>query len=120
MENQEQPGETFAEVLAELMDEYHVSQSDIARAIEGSPSTVSLWLRGRRTPRNDTIRTIAEAYPKYTVKRLTEAVGRKPSAPLTPDRRERVLDIFDQLTEEQQEIMLIQGKALADSNREQN
>lgn len=120
MENQEQPGETFAEVLAELMDEYRVSQSDISRAIDGSPSTVSLWLRGQRTPRNDTIRKIAEAYPKYSVKRLTEAAGRKAPAPLTPDRRERVLDIFDQLTEEQQEMMLITGKALADSNREQN
>ncbi|WP_151480661.1 helix-turn-helix domain-containing protein [Streptomyces albicerus] len=120
MENEEQSAETFAEVLAELMAEYNASGSDIARAIDGSPSTVSTWLHGKRTPRNDAIRKIADRYPKYSVKRLTDAVGRKAPAPLTPDRRERVLDIFDQLTEEQQEMMLITGKALADSNREQS
>lgn len=109
--------ETFAQVLAELMAEYKANQSDIARAVEMSPSAVSLWLRGKKTPRDDSLGKLADAYPKYTVQRLTAAAGRKAPAPLSPDRREVVLDVFDRLTEEQQELLLIQARAVADSNQ---
>lgn len=110
-------GETFAQVLAELMAEYKANQSDIARTLDMSPSAVSLWLNGRKTPRDAALRKLAEAYPKYTVQRLTAAAGRKAPAPLTPDRREAVLAAFDRLTEEQQELLLIQARAVADSNQ---
>ncbi|ALF00173.1 helix-turn-helix domain-containing protein [Streptomyces phage SF3] len=109
--------ETFAQVLAELLTTYKVNGSDVARAIGASPSTVSTWLADKRTPRDDAIRKIAEAYPKYTVQRLTAAAGRKAPAPLSPDARQRILDVFDRLTEEQQQILTIQATALADSNR---
>lgn len=109
--------ETFAQVLKELMATYKANQSDIARAVEMSPSAVSLWLNGRKTPRDAAIAKLAEAYPKYTVQRLTAAAGRKAPAPLTADRREVVLDVFDRLTEEQQELLLIQARAVADSNQ---
>ncbi|MBP5931865.1 helix-turn-helix domain-containing protein [Streptomyces sp. LBUM 1479] len=99
------------------MATYKASQSDIARAVEMSPSAVSLWLRGKKTPRDDSLAKLAEAYPKFTVQRLTAAAGRRAPAPLTPDRREAVLDIFDRLTQEQQELLLIQAKAVADSNQ---
>ncbi|MFI1021306.1 helix-turn-helix domain-containing protein [Streptomyces olivaceus] len=110
--------ETFAQVLAELMTTYKVNQSDVARAVGGSPSTVSTWINGRKVPRDDAIRRLAEAYPRYTVQRLSAAAGRKAPAPLTPDRRDRVLGYMDQLTEEQQQFLEIQAKALADSNKQ--
>ncbi|MFF1756179.1 helix-turn-helix domain-containing protein [Streptomyces sp. NPDC058266] len=109
--------ETFAQVLAELMASYKVNGSDVARAIDSSPSTVSTWLADKRTPRDDAIRKLSEAYPKYSVKRLTAAVGRKAPAPLAPDAKQRLLDVFDRLTEEQQQMLEIQAKALAESNK---
>lgn len=110
--------ETFAQVLAELMDHYKVNGSEVARAIGGSPSTVSTWSNGKKTPRDEAIRRLAEAYPAYSVQRLTAAAGRKAPAPLTPDRRERVMAYLDRLTAEQQEMIEIQAKALADSNKQ--
>lgn len=109
--------ETFAQVLKRLMAEYKANQSDIARAVEMSPSAVSLWLRGKKTPRDESIAKLAEAYPKYTVQRLTAAAGRRAPAPLTADRRDVVLDVFDRLTEEQQELLLVMAKAAAESNQ---
>ncbi|MFI7010027.1 helix-turn-helix domain-containing protein [Streptomyces sp. NPDC050145] len=109
--------ETFAQVLAELMTAYKVNGSDVARAINGSPSTVSTWLAGKRTPRDDAIRQLSSAFPKYSVQRLTAAAGRKAPAPLSPDAKQRLLDVFDQLTEDQQRMLEIQATALADSNK---
>lgn len=112
--------ETFPQVLAELMDHYKVTGSDVARAIGGHPSTVSTWANGKKTPRDEAIRKLAEAYPAYSVQRLTAAAGRKAPAPLPPDRRDRVLGYMDRLTEEQQEFLEIQAKALADSNKQRS
>lgn len=100
------------------MASYGVNGSDVARAIGGSPSTVSTWANGKKVPRDEMIRRVAEAYPRYSVQRLTAAAGRKAPAPLSPDARDRLLHVFDQLTKEQQEMLEIQAKALADSNRQ--
>ncbi|MEU9645512.1 helix-turn-helix transcriptional regulator [Streptomyces sp. NPDC048188] len=110
--------ETFAQVIAELMARYEVNGSDIARAIGGSPSTVSTWINGRKIPRDEAIRKLAQHYPKFTVQRLSAAAGRKAPAPLAPDARERLLSYLDRLTAEQQEMLEIQAKALADSNKQ--
>lgn len=109
--------ETFAQVLAELMAAYKVNGSDVARAIDSSPSTVSTWLAGKRTPRDDAIRNLSAAYPKYSVQRLTAAAGRKAPAPLSPDAKQRLLELFDQLTEDQQRMLEIQAAAVVDSNK---
>jgi transcriptional regulator with XRE-family HTH domain len=109
-------GETFAAVLAELMDEYKVSASDVARAIDGSPSTVSTWRHGKKTPRDEMIRRLSVAYPRYSVKRLTAAAGRRAPVPMSPDRRERILALLDRMTEDQQDLLEIQARAVAESN----
>lgn len=110
--------ETFAQVLAELMDHYGVNGSDVARAIDSHPSTVSTWLNGRKVPRDEAVRKIASRYPQYSLQRLTAAAGRRAPAPLGVDAKERLLRVFDQLTEQQQEMLEIQAKALADSNKQ--
>ncbi|MYU22897.1 helix-turn-helix domain-containing protein [Streptomyces sp. SID8352] len=110
--------ETFAQVLAELMVHYNASQSDVARAIEASPSTVSTWINGRKVPRDEAIRRLAQAFPQYSLTRLTAAAGRRAPAPLGPDAKARLLSVFDRLTQEQQEMLEIQAKALADSNKQ--
>lgn len=117
MENPDDaPEETFPQVLAALKDEYGVKEPAIADAIGVHVSTVNAWANGKSAPRPKYIRALAEAYPKFTELRLFAAAGKRPPAPLTPDRREVVLGLLDRLTKEQQDMALIQLKALADSN----
>jgi transcriptional regulator with XRE-family HTH domain len=110
--------ETFAQVLAALKAEYDVKEPAIADRIGVHVSTVNTWANGRANPRANAIRALAREFPKFTEVRLFAAVGRKAPGPASPDRKERMLAILDQLTEEQQELMEIQGKAWADSNRQ--
>jgi transcriptional regulator with XRE-family HTH domain len=112
------PAEDFAQTLAALKDAYRVNDTEVARTIGVHVSTVNNWAHGKANPRPAAIRALAAAYPQFTEDRLFAAIGRKAPAPLSPERREKVLEIFDQLTEEQQQMYLITGQALADSNRQ--
>lgn len=113
------PGdETFAQALAALKRAYGVSDSEISRRIGTHHSTVSNWANGNANPRAGAIRKLAQEFPKFTEKRLFAAVGKRAPAPLSPDRRERLDKIFDRLTEEQQEMLLIMASAAADSNEQ--
>lgn len=122
MENP-QPGtpssETLAQVLEELEAEYRVNDTRVAERIGAHVSTVNNWRLGKSQPRPAAIRALAQAYPKFTEARLFAAVGKRAPAPLSPDRREAVLGVFDRLTEEQQNMLLIQAQAVADSNDRQ-
>jgi transcriptional regulator with XRE-family HTH domain len=112
-------GETIAEVLEELEDEYGVNDTRVAERIGVHVSTVNNWRLGKSQPRPAAIRTLAQAFPKFTEVRLFAAIGKRAPAPLTKDRREAVLGVFDRLTEEQQAMLLIQAQAVADSNDRQ-
>lgn len=109
-------GETFAQALAALKDAYGVSDSEISRRIGTHHSTVSNWANGKVSPRPAAIRALAREFPRFTEQRLFAAIGKRAPAPLSPDRREEVLRVFDRLTEEQQQMLLIQASAVADSN----
>jgi transcriptional regulator with XRE-family HTH domain len=111
------PAEDFAQCLAALKSEYGVNDSEIARRIDVAPATVNTWVHRKRTPRDDAIARLAAAFPKFTVKRLSDAAGRKAPGPLAPEAEERLLALFKGLTEDQQAVMEIQLRALRDSNR---
>lgn len=113
-------GETFAQVLAALKDAYGVSDSEVARRIGAHVSTVNTWAHGKANPRAAAIRALAAAFPRFTEERLFASVGKRAPAPLKADRREAVLQVFDRLTEEQQEMLLIQARAVADTNDRQS
>ncbi|MFI0236385.1 helix-turn-helix domain-containing protein [Streptomyces sp. NPDC016845] len=117
MNDEEPQHEDFAQVLADLMADYEVNGTQVAEAIGVSTSTVNTWLHRKRTPRPEAIAKLAGRYPRYSVKRLSDAAGRKAPGPVSPDRAQRLLEIFEGLTEEQQEIMEIQARALRESNR---
>ncbi|MGN7137295.1 helix-turn-helix domain-containing protein [Streptomyces pseudogriseolus] len=112
-------GETFAQVLAALKDEYGTNDSRIAERIGAHVSTVNNWAHGKSQPRPAAIRALAREFPKFTEERLFAAVGKRAPAPLPPDKRAAVLEVFDRLTEEQQEMLLIQASAVADTNERQ-
>lgn len=119
MENREpvRPAEeTFAQVFVLLKDEYGVSDSEVARTIGAHVSTVNNWVHGKAKPRPAAIRALAAAYPKFDEARLFAAIGKRAPAPQTADEREETLRILDRLTEEQRRMLLIQARAVADSN----
>ncbi|CAM5592401.1 helix-turn-helix domain-containing protein [Streptomyces purpurascens] len=108
--------ETFAQVLRALKDEYGVSESEVARRIGGHVSTVNNWAHGKARPRPAAVRALAREFPRFTEQRLFAAMGKRAPAPLSPDQRDAVLEVFDRLTAEQQEMLLIQARAVADNN----
>ncbi|MFJ8049875.1 helix-turn-helix domain-containing protein [Streptomyces luteogriseus] len=109
------PGETIAQVLAAIKDEYGLTETEIAKRLDSHVSTVNNWAHGKATPRQPALLKLAELFPTYRT-RLLAAAGKRAPAPLSADRREAVLREFDRLTEEQQEMLLIQARAVADSN----
>ncbi len=118
MKSQENPHpEDFAQLLARLKDEYQVSDSEIARRIGVSVSTVNTWVHRKRTPRDDALRALAGEFPKFPEASLFAAVERKAPGPLSPDRAERILELIKGLTPEQQEMKEIELRALNDANR---
>lgn len=113
------PAEDFAQVLAALKDEYQVSDTDIAKAVGVSSAAVGTWVHRKRKPRRAAVVALAKAYPKFTEKRLFDALGREAPGPLDEAAEERLLDLFRELTAEQQEMKEIEMRALAERNRSQ-
>lgn len=118
METQDTPPvEDFAQALAALKAEYQVSDSDIARAIGVSSAAVGTWVHRQKKPRRASVVALAQAYPKFTEERLFAALGRERPGPLSKDAEDRLLELFRELTEEQQEMKEIEMRALAERNR---
>ncbi|CAL9501392.1 helix-turn-helix domain-containing protein [Streptomyces sp. enrichment culture] len=109
-------GETFAQLLAALKDAYGTNDSRIAERIGAHVSTVNNWAHGKANPRPAALRALAREYPQFTEERLFASIGKRAPAALSPDRRAKVLEVFDRLTEEQQEMLLIQASAVAETN----
>lgn len=110
--------ETFAQVLAAIKDAYSIKEPKIAERIGVHVSTVNNWANGKANPRAAAIRALAREFPKFTEERLFAAVGKRAPAPQTQDEREEALAVLDRLTEEQRRMLLIQAKAVADSNQQ--
>lgn len=113
------PVEDFAQALAALKVEYQVSDSDIARTIGVSSAAVGTWVHRQKKPRRASVVALAQAYPKFTEERLFAALGRQRPGPLSKDREGRLLELFRELTAEQQEMKEIEMGALAERNRSQ-
>ena len=112
-------GETFAQLLAALKDTYGTNDSRIADRIGAHVSTVNNWAHGKSNPRPAALRALAQEFPKFTEERLFASVGKRAPAPMPSDRRAAVLEVFDRLTEEQQQLLLIQAAAVAETNDRQ-
>ena len=111
------PVEDFAQALVALKREYGVNDSDIAKAIGVTSAAVGTWVHRQRKPRRPSVVALSQAYPKFTEERLFTALGRETPGPLDAPAEERLLDLFRELTAEQQEMKEIEMRALAERNR---
>lgn len=114
-------GEDLSQLITRIKDTYQVSESEIARRIDVRAATVNAWVnrtRGTvRGPNPDVLRRLAAAFPKISEDEVFAAAGRRRPAPLNPDAEARILEVFRDLTEEQQRISEIQMRALRESNQ---
>lgn len=117
----EERAEDFAQLIARLKVEYDVTESEIARRIGVHVSTVNNWAHrkrgGTRGPSKETLRKLAAEFPKLTEGEIFAAVGRKTPGPLAPDAKQRLLALFEELTEEQQRMKEIEIRAIVEDNR---
>ncbi len=113
------PIEDFAQVLAALKDEYQANDTDVAKAVGVSSAAVGTWVHRKRKPRRAAVVALAKAYPKFTEERLFAALGREAPGPLDAAAEDRLLELFRELTTEQQEMKEIEMRAIAERNRSQ-
>lgn len=118
METSEHHGETFAQLIARIKATYRVAEPEIARRIGVSTSTVNNWINGViLTPRVSALRKLADEFPKITADEIFNAVGRPAPGPLSPEREERLLDVFRRLTGEQQDFIETSAHVFDERNR---
>lgn len=108
--------EDFAQLLKRLKDEYNVTETEVAKRIGVSVSTVNTWSHRKRTPRPDALHRIAAEFPTFTTDELFEATERVGPGPLAPDAETRIMDLIRSLPRDQQEIAEVQLRAMRDLN----
>jgi transcriptional regulator with XRE-family HTH domain len=117
----EERTENLAQLIKRLRETYDVSQSEIARRIGVAPATVSSWTLGvrgtKRGPSRDNLRAIAREFPKFTEDEIFAAAGRQAPGPLSPDAEARIIELYRELTPDQQRAKEIEMRALRDANR---
>lgn len=119
----DQPGrdQDLAQLIQWVTDTTGDTQSAIARRIGVAPATVNAWVhrtRGTgRGPNKDVLRRLAAEY-KIPEDQVFAAAGRKAPGPLPADKKQRLLALFEELTEEQQRSQEIQIRALVEHNRQ--
>lgn len=97
-----------------------LTYTEISRRSEIPIATISAWAtRSRGTgrgPSRDRLRKLATAIgePEHVV---FAAASRKAPGPLRPDREAQLLELFREMTEEQQRMQLIQARAVVQDNR---
>lgn len=111
------PVEDFAQALAALKDHYGVSDRDIARRIGVSSAAVGTWVHRQKKPRRPSVEALAREFPEFNFDRLNKALNRETPGPLAPAAEERLLELFRELTAEQQEMKEIEMRAIAERNR---
>lgn len=118
MENTAAPQpQDFAQLLARLKSERGIGDSEIARRVGVSVSTVNTWVHRKRRPRREALEALAEAFDDFSREEIFAAADRKTPGPLAPDAEQRILGLIRELTAEQQEFTETQLRALAEGNR---
>ena len=101
--------------LAEIRKSKKIKQKDIAKYLSVSASTISDWERGKSSPSPEMLKKLADFFGVT----VDELLGRSSDPQLFDDarvERPEILDLFDQLTPEQQENLLNYARGMATSN----
>ena len=121
MADDQERTEDLAQLLARLKSTHGVNNSEIARRIGVSPAAVSSWLnrtRGTaRGPGQDNLIALHEAFPDFTRDEIFRAARRQSPGDVPPEGKQRVMEIYERLTAEQQKSFEAQMLAVDQLNR---
>jgi hypothetical protein len=113
--------EDLAQLLARLMDEYNVNESEIGRRIGVAASTVNSWTNrtrgGKRGVRPSSLEALAREFPKFTRDQIFAAAGRQSPGPMDAEAEARILELYRGLTAEQQKAKEVEMRALNELNK---
>ena len=107
------------ERIFELADKIFPEQQEFASALGVKPSIVSQW-------RNKITKSYERRLPKIaevlgtSVEYLTTGVEKTPTSPEASEREKKFMQLFDQLTPEQQELVLAQLQGVLDAQEKQS
>lgn len=97
--------------LKELLEQYNITQKELAKKLAITPSALGNYVQGTREPDYTTLVKIADYFHVTTDFLLGHGIKDK----LT-HKEEILLNIFRTLTEEQQDFYLEQGKLFINLN----
>ncbi len=120
----------FAQNLKYLMDHYDLTNYQLAKELSCSPTSITNWLSEVSRPQKRTIATIASKFD-ITIEELCgnelphiKGENRLQSIPIKNEkpvglaangREEEFVQLFSQLTPDQQELVLAQLKGIVDA-----
>ena len=111
--------EIFAKNLAYYLEKSGRDQKEVAEVVGVAPSTFNEWMKGKKYPRNDKIEMLAN-YFGILKSDLIEEVredGYSPSEPQLTEGERVLLDLFNRVPKDQQQLVLQMIRA-ALGNRE--
>lgn len=102
----------FGDILRDLLEEHNLSQKKFAEALNISASAVGNYVRNNREPDFETLKQIARYFHTSTDFLLSHQRDQE-----VDYRAALLLEIFQELTDEQKELYLEQGKLFIKSNQ---
>ncbi len=101
--------ESFGSWLLQQIESKQWRQADLARASNLDSAVISNLVNGRRGPGEDTCRAIAKALG-LPPEEVFRAAGLLPPKPETDEQTERLLHLYNQMTDDEREEWVALGE----------
>lgn len=109
----------MAERIFSLLKKAKIEQKEFAKIVGTTDKTVSAWKTGRSKSYTKYLLQIANAL-NTSVEYLTTGVEKTPTGPEASEREKKFMQLFDQLTPEQQDLVLAQLQGVLDAQEKQS
>lgn len=100
--------EIFARNLAHYLERSGRDQKEVAEVVGVAPSTFNEWMKAKKYPRIDKIEILANYFGilKSDLIEETTVDGYSPSEPQLTEGEKVLLDLFNRVPEDQQQLVL--------------
>ena len=100
--------EVFAKNLAHYLEKSGRDQKEVAEVVGVAPSTFNEWMKAKKYPRIDKIEMLANYFgilKSDLIEKVSED-GYSPSEPQLTEGEKVLLDLFNRVPEDQQQLVL--------------
>jgi transcriptional regulator with XRE-family HTH domain len=100
--------EIFAKNLAYYLEKSGKDQKEVAEVVGVAPSTFNEWMKAKKYPRIDKIEILANYFgilKSDLIEKVSED-GYSPSEPQLTEGEKMLLDLFNRVPEDQQQLVL--------------